>query len=76
LDQDSTSQEPTEDHVCASLDNTLDSNIEQLLRCEVPACHLAMTDVLWNAATPEQAVEMMHILADTRLQGTVTVLPL
>jgi tRNA-binding EMAP/Myf-like protein len=45
----------------------LDQPLERLLRCEVEACHLAISEALWDASSAEEAVALLQQLADTRL---------
>jgi tRNA-dihydrouridine synthase 3 len=43
--------------------------LEQLLRCEHEDCHVAISETLWNAVTPGEAVEALESLAKTSLSG-------
>ena len=41
--------------------------LERLLRCEVPAAHDAIADVLWDAPSDAEAAQRLEALAEQEL---------
>ena len=50
-----------------SRNKLLDSALERLLRCELPECHLAISEALWGSETAEEAVDALLLMAHSRI---------